>query len=94
MSNKGRAPIRTCIGCREKKKKGEMIWFTQGAAGVTVVNRKKPHQGRGFYLCPDPRCLNLAKKKGKGAGLLEAAGFQFAFEERFRGCDQWFGIRR
>ena len=83
MSGKGRVPVRTCIGCREKKKKEEMIWLAQGPAGVVVVNGKKPHQGRGFYLCPDLRCLNLAKKRRKGVGLSKAS--VISFEEEAKG---------
>lgn len=66
-----------CIGCRERKKKQEMIWLAEGPAGVVVVNGKKPHQGRGFYLCRDLRCLNRAKKKRKGIGFLETMDFGF-----------------
>jgi predicted RNA-binding protein YlxR (DUF448 family) len=77
MSRKGHVPVRTCIGCREKRKKEEMIWFAQSPAGVVVVNGKKPHQGRGFYLCPDLRCLKIAKKRRKGVELLETTDFRF-----------------
>ena len=89
MNRKNRAPVRTCIGCREKKKKEEMIWLTKSPAGVVVVNGKKPHQGRGFYLCPDLRCLNLAKKRRKGVGLLETMDLRVpsakGFEEKATG---------
>jgi predicted RNA-binding protein YlxR (DUF448 family) len=71
MSQKGHVPIRTCIGCRKKKKKEEMIWLVQGREGVVWVNEKKSHQGRGFYLCPDDGCFNLAKKKNRRVGFLE-----------------------
>ena len=77
MTKKCHAPVRTCIGCREKKKKEEMIWLTESPAGVAAVNAKKPHQGRGFYLCPDARCFNMAKKRRKGVGLLGAGDFRF-----------------
>jgi predicted RNA-binding protein YlxR (DUF448 family) len=50
MSQKGHVPIRTCIGCRKKRKKEEMIWLAQSPEGVVVVNEREPHQGRGFYL--------------------------------------------
>ncbi len=83
MSKKGHVPVRTCIGCRVKKKKEEMIWLSEGPAGVLVVNGKKPHEGRGFYLCPDLRCLNMARKKGKRVGGLETMDFRFASTEGF-----------
>lgn len=76
MSKKGHVPIRTCIGCREKRKKEELIWFAQSVEGVLIVNEKKPHQGRGFYLCPDLGCLSMAKKKNKGIGFVETMDFQ------------------
>jgi len=83
MSKKGHTPLRTCIGCREKKKKEEMIWLTQSPAGVVAVNPKKPHLGRGFYLCRDFRCLSKAKKGGKGVGLLGTTDFRFSSARGF-----------
>jgi predicted RNA-binding protein YlxR (DUF448 family) len=81
MSQKGHVPVRMCIGCRAKKKKEEMIWLAERPTGVGVVNRKKPHQGRGFYLCPDLRCLNMAKKKG--VGVLATMDFRFPSAKGF-----------
>jgi predicted RNA-binding protein YlxR (DUF448 family) len=81
-----------CIGCREKKKKEEMIWLAQSPEGAVVVNKKKPHQGRGFYLCPDRRCLNSAKKKRKGVGFLEAMDFRFLSAKGFFEDRIGFGI--
>jgi len=83
MSRKGHLPVRTCIGCREKKKKEEMIWLAQSPGGVVVVNRKRPHQGRGFYLCPELRCLNMAKKKRRGVALLETMDLRFLSAKSF-----------
>ena len=54
-----------------------MIWLAQHPEGVAVVNGRKPHQGRGFYLCPDIGCLNVAKKKNKGVGFLETMDFGY-----------------
>ena len=72
MRKKRHIPIRTCIGCRKKRKKEELIWFEQRPDEVVRVNGKEPHQGRGFYLCPDLGCLNMAKKKNRGVGFLRA----------------------
>jgi predicted RNA-binding protein YlxR (DUF448 family) len=76
VSKKGHISIRTCIGCRKKRKKEEMIWLAQHPEGMVVVNGRKPHQGRGLYLCPDIGCLNRAKKKNKGVGFLETMDFR------------------
>jgi predicted RNA-binding protein YlxR (DUF448 family) len=74
-----------CIGCRAKKKKEEMIWLAESPTGVVAVNGKKPHQGRGFYLCPDLRCLNMAKKKRKGMEFLVTRDFLFSAAKGFGG---------
>jgi predicted RNA-binding protein YlxR (DUF448 family) len=76
MSKKGHIPIRTCVGCRKKREKTEMIRLTQCAEGGVRVNEKKFHLGRGFYLCPDIGCLNMAKKKKRGVGFLEIVDFR------------------
>ena len=83
MSKKGDVPIRTCIGCREKRKKEEMIWFAQSVEGVVRVNEKKPHHGRGFYLCPELGCFNRAKKRNRGVGLLETMDFRYLSAKDF-----------
>jgi len=53
-----------------------MIWMTQSPEGVVSLSQKEPHRGRGFYLCPDLFCLNMAKKKSKGLRFLETMDFQ------------------
>jgi len=71
MNKKGHVPIRTCIGCREKRKKEEMIWFKQSSNGRVAINKEKNLKGRGFYLCPDLICLKKAQKRNKvGAALV------------------------
>jgi predicted RNA-binding protein YlxR (DUF448 family) len=72
-----------CIGCRAKKKKEEMIWLAESPAGVVAVSGKKPHQGRGFYLCPNLRCLSMAKKKRKEMGFLETRDFRSLSTKNF-----------
>ncbi|HYA93571.1 MAG TPA: YlxR family protein [Thermodesulfobacteriota bacterium] len=76
MSRRGHNPIRTCVGCRKKRRKEEMIWLAQAPDGMVVVDAKKPHRGRGLYLCPDYECMNMAKKKNRGVGFLETTGFR------------------
>ena len=92
MSQKGHLPIRTCIGCGKKRKKEEMIWLAQSLEGVIRVNGKKPHRGRGFYLCPDLQCLKMAKGRKKGVGVLGAMDVQSllgkGLSERDSVCDR------
>ncbi len=76
MSREGHVAIRTCVGCRKKRKKEEMIWLAQCLEGMVVVDAKKPHRGRGLYLCPDLECINMAKKKNKAVVFLETTDFR------------------
>ena len=88
MRQKGIGPIRTCIGCRHKREKEEMIWFAYSREGVVRVNAKKPHQGRGFYLCPDLQCFHMATGRKKRAPLLGAKEIQSVLLENISKSDQ------
>jgi predicted RNA-binding protein YlxR (DUF448 family) len=54
-----------CTGCRQRKKKEEMVRLIQMPEGVMVLDGKKILPGRGVYLCLDPACLRMARKKGR-----------------------------
>ncbi len=53
-----------------------MIWLAHSPQGVIRVDGKNPHQGRGFYLCPDFQCLKVAKRRKKAIELLGTMDFQ------------------
>jgi predicted RNA-binding protein YlxR (DUF448 family) len=72
-----------CIGCRKKRKKEEMVRLTQDPKRVLWIDEKKYYLGRGFYLCPNLDCLNIAKKKGIGVGLLGMVGPSSSLIEGF-----------
>ena len=63
MSQRGHVHIRTCVGCRKRREKGEMVRFKQSENGIFFMDDKKKLGGRGIYLCPDETCLRLAQKK-------------------------------
>jgi len=50
-------PVRTCVGCRAKRPKRELLRVTV-ADGVAVFDRKQKLPGRGFYLCPERSCID------------------------------------
>ncbi len=56
-------PIRTCVACRQKGEKGQLIRFALNAEGGLVMDSDQILPGRGAYLCPDEECLLLAGKK-------------------------------
>jgi hypothetical protein len=82
MSKKGHIPIRMCIGCRKKRKKEEMVRFTQNSDGVVFINEEKDLNGRGFYLCPDLACLKMAQKKNRLGRILGIHGSLVSFDTK------------
>jgi|YelNatPaOPRAMG01_1025707.scaffolds.fasta_scaffold01331_15 predicted RNA-binding protein YlxR (DUF448 family) len=62
MSKKGHIPIRTCIGCGEKKPKREMIRIVRQEENIFIDPTGKA-SGRGAYICVNLDCLDKALKK-------------------------------
>ncbi len=56
-------PLRKCVGCNEQKPKKDLIRIVRNKEGVMSVDFTGKAHGRGAYICPDPECLKLAKKK-------------------------------
>jgi predicted RNA-binding protein YlxR (DUF448 family) len=52
-------PIRTCVGCRQRRPQGELLRCVIDAAGVARVDRRAP--GRGAWLC-GPGCIEPARR--------------------------------
>ena len=53
------APERSCVGCRRKRAKGDLLRIVRTADRI----RFDPQQrlpGRGAYLCPEPPCIEAA----------------------------------
>ena len=61
---------RTCTGCGAKRPKREMIRI--GSDGWTVTRGEVKLSGRGAYVCPDPRCIELARQRGRIDRVLRA----------------------
>ncbi len=56
-------PQRTCIGCKCKKPKKEMIRIVRTTDGKIIIDETGKKSGRGAYLCGDVKCLNVAFKE-------------------------------
>jgi predicted RNA-binding protein YlxR (DUF448 family) len=95
--------MRTCVGCRARRPKSEMLRFT--AAGVDREGR--PGAGRGLYVCLDRECIRsgLARadvrkrlSAGEGPRVLKALAAAAGAENHLDGprmrrviSDQYFG---
>ena len=66
-------PQRQCMGCRERKAKKEMIRVVRGTDGAVSLDFSGKLNGRGAYICPDPACLQKAKKSKALERSLEVA---------------------
>jgi predicted RNA-binding protein YlxR (DUF448 family) len=68
-------PIRMCVGCGNRRTKGELVRFVLKPSRSVSLDAQR-HTGRGFYLCPDPACLNAARNKMRRSGFLEGVDFE------------------
>jgi predicted RNA-binding protein YlxR (DUF448 family) len=71
-------PIRTCIGCRRKSTKWELIRLVRNELGQVLVDESGKKPGRGAYVCSDFQCINLALTPKKLNKILKT---DLGFEE-------------
>lgn len=56
-------PQRTCVACRTRRDKRDLIRLVRTPEGRVEVDRSGRQDGRGAYLCPDPACWERALKR-------------------------------
>ena len=56
-------PMRTCVGCQQIKNKKELIRIIRTPQGEFTLDATGKKNGRGAYICFNPECLRLAKKR-------------------------------
>jgi predicted RNA-binding protein YlxR (DUF448 family) len=70
-------PQRTCIGCRGKGDKNELLRLVRSSGSASpdavAVDLKQSEPGRGAYLHPDPDCLGLAVRRRALGRALKAS---------------------
>ncbi|MBE0480095.1 MAG: YlxR family protein [Dehalococcoidia bacterium] len=78
-------PERTCIVCRQKRRKWELIRIVRNQAGDVEIDLRGKKAGRGAYLCRVRDCwqIGLRKKKIGHALKIEIAPEQYAELEEF-----------
>lgn len=57
-----RVPLRKCSGCGEMKPKKELVRVVKSPEGEVSLDLTGKKSGRGAYICPDPKCLQAARK--------------------------------
>ena len=87
------APVRTCVGCRSRDGRSNLLRVVAVQVGNTTVLQPDPQRrmsGRGAWVHDDPACYDQAERRkafGRAlriAGLVEAATLR-AFVNRMRG---------
>jgi uncharacterized protein len=76
-------PVRTCIGCRQRASKRELVRVTVGSDThghpVVVPDPEATARGRGAHLHPTTECYDLAvRRKAFGRALRVPAGLDSA----------------
>lgn len=80
MRDLAREPERSCVGCRVRAPKAELLRVARTSAGVRV-DPLGSAPGRGAYVHRDPACVGTALRKG---GLASALRTELAQEELAR----------
>ena len=65
-----RVPERTCVGCRARGAKGELLRIVRRPDGSVEMDRVGTAPGRGAYVHRDPGCLRMATSRGALARAL------------------------
>jgi uncharacterized protein len=68
----GRVPERTCIGCRTKRPKAELLRLVRRQDGGVGVDPSGSAPGRGAYVDRDEGCVRLARRRGAFARALRS----------------------
>lgn len=63
MTNKSHIPFRTCVNCRQRRPKQELVRLVRSSTGDLAVDLNKIVPGRGCYLCRQEACLREAIQK-------------------------------
>lgn len=56
-------PIRTCVACRAKREKDDLVRLILDDQGRALIDKEKRASGRGAYVCPDRSCLQGVLKR-------------------------------
>ena len=70
MKNK-KIPMRSCVGCKEKKDKRELIRIVRTPEHVVKIDPSGKAPGRGAYICKKEECFQKAIKNKSLARALE-----------------------
>ena len=62
MEKVKKIPQRKCIGCAERRDKGDLVRVVRTPDGEIRLDSTERAAGRGAYLCKSKKCLARARK--------------------------------
>ena len=65
-------PERTCIACRQKRPKWELVRVVRTTQGVVEIDARGKKAGRGAYLCRIRGCWEMGLKRKRLEHVLKA----------------------
>lgn len=74
-------PIRTCLGCYNKKNKTELLRIVKTSDGNIKVDITGKSEGRGSYICQDIECLEKLIKSKRLNKVLKTNITETIYEE-------------
>lgn len=54
---------RMCFICRNRQLKNDMIRLVKTSSGEILIDKTKKANGRGAYICTNPKCIEQIKKQ-------------------------------
>ena len=64
-------PLRTCMGCNEKKPKKELLRIVKNKENEIFIDKTSKAEGRGAYICDSEECLEKVVKSKRLEKVLE-----------------------
>ena len=73
-------PQRTCMGCKQKKDKKELIRIVKNKDNEISIDKTGKKEGRGAYICDDVKCLEKLQKSKRLERVFEMQISQEIYE--------------
>ncbi len=72
MKHRKHVPLRSCIACRLKSPKRDLIRVVRTPEGTLEIDLKGKKAGRGAYLCRSQQCCEAALQPGRLSQALKS----------------------
>lgn len=74
MATTSHVPERTCVGCRGRAPRAQLLRLVTTRGGELAVDARAAAPGRGAWIHPDPECLALAERRKAFGRALRVSG--------------------